>query len=577
MADEYLWKTSNESQMDSHNFIDKEVLYVSDSNGGSYSGQITLETSVLANSGKFLAYNEAYLEIPFVVSMQSNVSLTTATSACNGFLLGLKNGYHQIIDSIQLDFGNANVQQLQPYTNFYVSYKLNTELSQLDVQKYGDIIGFDLDNGTSSQYNAAASSQGSGTCNNVVFPSYLGVGVDPAQIPYRTVLDSGNVNQGFLNRMKNNAMDFQVSVDTIAASTGWNSNPGMSTSAPAAAVAKNYFTSNGVSGTGYICQWVMVCTIRMKDISDFMANLPLLRGGYLRMIINYNSCLTTVGLTTSGVKMDMTSYTQLSGRTNPLLMASAASNNPMNLLTALTSDKIVTVGCGVKSTASPASTVNPPITSCRLYVPAYQLNPVQESYYLTAQPTKVVRYDDIYNYNITNIAGNNGGFNSILTNGLVNVKKVVCIPFLTTSGIANAGASSVKTYQSIFDTCPATTSPVLPITNFQVQVSGQNMFQVSEQYDFQQFLDELSQTGLNGGQGLALQSGLISYKNFVHNYRYYVCDVSRRVPAEDRVPKSVVISGTNVSNAAIDLICFIVFERAVTIDMRTGQPIASEL
>lgn len=576
MLDEYLYNVSSTPQVSSQDMIDKEVLFVQDSNGGSYSGQFVIETSSLANSGRFLAYSESYLEIPFIVSFQSSTTLTGADNLVNGFMVGLKNGHHQLIDSIQIDMGNTNVVQLQPYTNYHVSYRLNTELSDSDVKKYGDVIGFSLDNACSATWSAGASASGDGTSNNRLSPANLTAADTIAAPNYRTQLDQNNVNSGFYERQKNKALDLQPATGSVTAGTGWGSNPGISTTALANQVAKSYLTSSGTAGTGNVWQWVVIATIRMRDLCDFFDKIPLLRGVFLRATVNYNSVVGTVTTVAAGPTMIQTSLTQLSGRTNPLMVASSAYGNPSNPAVAGAAGGVFTIGCGIARTSSPTSTVTPPISAVRWYVPAYTMNPLKEEQYMTMNKYKTITYKDIYNYNVLSVASG-GSFNAILTNGIVNPKKVVVIPVFNNAA-GNAATNSLNPAQSFWDIVPAGTSPLAAITNFNVQVSGQNMFQQNENYDFQQFLDEHARTGINGGAfDTGFQSGLIGFKEWTHNYRYYVCDVSRRLPAENNVPKSVVISGTNGCGKILDLFCFVEFERRIVVDLETGQIAKSSL
>ena len=105
--DSYLYEESIDSSSMVKEMAYKEMLYCLDQNSGSYNGQIAFDTSILANSGKWLSYSEAYIQIPFHITAQSSLDATTHIPT--GFALGLKNGYHQIIDSIQVDYNNTNV------------------------------------------------------------------------------------------------------------------------------------------------------------------------------------------------------------------------------------------------------------------------------------------------------------------------------------------------------------------------------------------------------------------------------------------------------------------------------------
>jgi hypothetical protein len=68
-----------------------------------------------------------------------------------------------------------------------------------------------------------------------------------------------------------------------------------------------------------------------------------------------------------------------------------------------------------------------------------------------------------------------------------------------------------------------------------------------------------------------LTSGLFNSLGFEMEYCYYYVDVSRMLPIEESVPKSVQIVGTNSSNKNIDLFCFIEYGCSVDIDILTGS------
>jgi hypothetical protein len=111
--------------------------------------------------------------------------------------------------------------------------------------------------------------------------------------------------------------------------------------------------------------------------------------------------------------------------------------------------------------------------------------------------------------------------------------------------------------------------------NWNLQISGVNIFQENEQYGFQSFQNELYGVGsINGGLCDGMSSGLISQTAFYNNFGYRVANVGRRLPEEDRTPKSVQISGTILSAVPMDLYVFCVFEKEITIDLFSGKRLA---
>ena len=241
------------------------------------------------------------------------------------------------------------------------------------------------------------------------------------------------------------------------------------------------------------------------------------------------------------------------------------------------------------------STVGNLSKSIYLYIPAYTFNPVFEQAYLS-NPVKQIKYTDVYQYQVLNVASGQM-FNNLLTNGIANVKSVLIMPFYsaTTTGtvdfptiVAGSGnglllsvpqmsintglPSGQPVWQSPFD--PAGTgcsSPLCAITNFNIQVSGQNAIYNIERYNFEQFNNQLyGQNAVNGGLTDGITSALIDRQAFDMEYCYYYVNIERMLPVEETVPKSIQILGQNYSSRNLDLYCFIEYGNSISIDALTG-------
>lgn len=572
MADQLLYEQSNEPQGMSEPFISRQTVYIIDQNNGNYSGQIQIDTSSLSNSGKYASYSEAYLQVPLVIVHSANTGTagfnTALTASDAPFAVGLKNGFHQLIHSMSVEYNNTNVIQLTPYTNFDVSYRLMTTMDEVDVRKNGPGIGFYPDSTDSFGWQAAASTSGVGVTNNSNY------------VPVQTVANSyatykGTVgNRGLFERQKYISKQFGLTAGADTMSQ-------FMIQSDAQSVGDNTYVRDTVN---FSHVWNVMATIRLKDMHDFFDKMPLVKGAYLRFIINVNTATHTIRHTVAAGPTDVlsqSSATQASYGSSPLLLASGAANNGYNPIIAAviaanpgagTYDTQLTIGIG-KATAANGTVYTHPSwgAQTRLYVPLYTMNPVQEEQYLSLNRTKKIVYNDIYQYQ-TNVDAT-GSFNALLTNGIPNPKQIVVIPMLQAS--ANPITVATAPYLSPFATEPATTSPLVALKNFNIQLAGVNMFVQNEDYDFEQFKNQLSrQNAINGNLVDGLTSGLISENDFQTLYRYYVCDVSRRLPAEDAVPKSVQILGVSKCQKAISLFTFIHFERSIEIDLQTGQKIA---
>ncbi len=554
--------------------ISKEVLYCVDQNGSAYNGQITLDTSIIGNSLKWASYREAYLEIPYIITLKSSADIDAA-GIVNSFVVGLKNGNHQVLDSIQVIFNNNTVVQSTPFTNIYVGYKLMSTFSADDVYKNGPTIGFCPDTAGSFTYSAGASVYGEGLANNVVSDdSYFGVGIPT----YPGEANTGasrltKVNTGFLQRLKYNGYPLMSGV-----AMGYGGLDILNTTALANTVARSYLSRNGSADAARVWQWNLLLTVRLKDICDFFDKIPLVKGSFMRFIINYNAAEVAITNTlTAGdieaepptadtVTMIRASAVQMkSGRTCPFMIAAGSTGNPSSSIPTGT----LTIASGIGTQYVTNAFEQMILPSVRLNVPSYVLSPEYEAELLRMMPTRKVKYNDIFNYPILAVSAG-GTFNAILTNGLANPVEVVVVPVLNNVA-GNAATASLTPYQSPFDTCPATTTPCAYISNFNILVSGKNVFQQNFNYTYETYINELSSFGaINGNLDTGLTSGLINKFDFENGYGYHVANLSRFPKTSIGVPQSVSVVGTNNTSKIMDYMTFIVFEREIEINMVTG-------
>ncbi len=130
--------------------VGKNMFYIQDQNGGTYNGQILFDSSVVSNSSQCLADSEAYIQIPFQISFTGTVAAGVpavgagaALNSANGFMCGLRNSYYQLIDSIQ-DYTNKNNISSDPFTYFFVKYKLINSMSADDLKRNGDSVSVSI-------------------------------------------------------------------------------------------------------------------------------------------------------------------------------------------------------------------------------------------------------------------------------------------------------------------------------------------------------------------------------------------------------------------------------------------------
>jgi hypothetical protein len=603
-SDKLVFDLSQEIEGSPNVFVKKDWLNILDNMNQNYnSNQSIIDTSQLANSSKFLSYREAYLLCPMMLTLSGGVANTgfqpNTVGRSADYAVGLKNWFGQIIHSLTLDYNGTTIIQQTPFINMWNSFKLMTSLSWSDVSTQGSTIGFYPDDPltwtNSTIQGGLGSTFGSGVCNNSNF-SATGV---PNTFTQFNSYDAGTGNAGLLRRQQ--YINYDPDGAAVAGGVATAFTPAYGTAlggfvpqflTPQSTTQlwKSYIYNKVSSTNSGMLQIAITATIYLKHLHSFFAMCPLLKGVFMKLTLNLNNTSATFSVGASGTatpnpptSMTLTSVSVPVGGVCPILMASASANQGASTLygvDATASTNTFTTSLSVGGRALNNAVVNatgyapsPLAQSIYLYVPAYTFNPIFEQAYLSS-PIKQIKYTDVYQYQVLNISPNSP-FNNLLTNGIADIKSVLLIPFASPSaGTANTNLpTGLPVYQSIFDCagCGMTT-PLTFLTNFNVVVSGQNAIYNTERYNFEQFNNQVyGCNAVNGGQTDGLTSGLFNSLGWDMGYNYYYVNVSRMLPVEESVPKSVQIIGTNTSVKNIDLWCFIEYGVDVSIDILTGS------
>jgi len=104
-------------------------------------------------------------------------------------------------------------------------------------------------------------------------------------------------------------------------------------------------------------------------------------------------------------------------------------------------------------------------------------------------------------------------------------------------------------------------------TNFNVVVAGSNAIYNNEKYSYSFFMNQLAGcNSINDNHTDGISSSLINQLDFETLYNYYYVDISRCLPVEKSVPKSISITGQNLSAVSVDLYCFVCFTQEIQVD-----------
>ena len=612
--DNLVFEESVNAEVEQSEFISKKWIYVNDSNSQNYTSQIVIDSTPLANAGGYINWQEGFIVMPLVVSLTSanTASLpadTTDDSADHTW--AFKAGFWHMINSMTVEFNNQNIVQQTPFLNVFRSFKAHTSFSQDDLISEGSTIGYWPDTAGSWTYSAstpqasstAGTPNGSGLCNNQQTPVLVasnpiaGTSVSAGAPYFVQTAFAGSAGTGVSTGASNPSLlagSQYAHNEGFAKRSDWYGYDPLVTGTMGQDLINDSSTDDLVYRSSVLAKtlgvraWQVYAKLRLKDLNDFFQKAPLLKGSTIRFYINTNqaSCtfvknapvIASAGITTQP-SMVLKSSSVLGGLTQPLMVASSQYGQGCSSLPADTYTLSVSI---VKNTALG---LNAKLQSCRLYAPVYKMNPIAEQRYLSLAPTKKVNYRDIFQYQFSNLDPNSP-FNILVTNGIANIKSVLVVPFISSKTnpyypsatdvdtTAHLGtASTISTLLSPFATSGATPDAIT-LSNFNILVSGVNLFLNNENYDFEQFNNELkSSNQLNGSLTTGLASGLISEDMFSRGYRYYYGNCSRILPSEEGVSRSIQIQGQNLSKVSCDLMVFVEFEKSIVIDISTGARI----
>lgn len=542
-GDFLVYNNGIETQLDDEFFSSRKMLFIQDQNSGVYnSGNIQIDGSSLSNASGYLNWSESYLAVPYIATITT--SAANLGAARKDFALSLKNGSHQIINSFTAEVGGKSLLNLTPYINEVVSYKLMNEFSNEDVHTLGDTLLFHPDSGRSNSYlspNTATQRFDVGINNNVS-STFLAEDITP-----NSTNNVGSTNMGLIKRQLMTSYNATTS--------------GLADIIPKSALdftAKSHVVLVGNRTMVY----KFICIIRLKDLSDLFAKLDMpLKGLYIRFQLQMNQGTQVIsrvaavapagGLPGADAKESITS-TSTTSNTFPIMYNRSSD--------CVADNHTVTIKCGVSNVDNHVGSFN----SVRLYVASYTMRPESEARYLSSGVVKSITYEDVQVFEIKNTPPS-GTINSILTNGISNPTKLVICPHLSAS--SNAGLDPLL---SSYSSEPATVSPI-PLSQFNIQLAGESIQNITEQYNFEMFLNERRSSTLNGGLTKGVSSGLIGQREWESAYRYHVFDLHRRNTETKDVPLSVQVQCQNFSSKTCDLRCFIYYQREMKLDITTGQ------
>lgn len=599
MTDNYEWTKSNMPQgVDTETpYESLNYSYVSDINNGVYAnGSTTLlsfDLSSIYSSDKFIDMSKSFLTVPicYVAQWTSDTVGTAVAPIANASpLVGLKNGYFNLVHSCQLDVNGTTIEQNTPYLNSYVGFKLISQMSSDDYRSFGTSLGLgsELDTPQALRYSSlnvnagafgavAGPFGGNSFSNNCPFTPATGANFGD-QNAYG-IQNSGTYNKGLFSR-----------IERVVDLNNVNTAANLSLYGPSGVAGLNQLNQEmrptyTVSGNYMI--WTDTAVIRMQDILNSMAVLPLSRrfSGNLRLYLNTGS----IGV----------SYRPNATATNLAGMCSSATFNTFSntcplMISALQSQATVVPATAtylttglfiVRATATTINGVNLgasgascQMQSCRLYFPLIKVKIAKSIAYEQENQHKRLCYTAVLQNTISNISAGSQ-YSGLIQSGIKALRGVLIIPFISSSVnglLAANGATAAMTgivpfspLISPFDPAPLSTGP-LGITNLNVSIGSINVLQNVLSFNFENFLEQVSQYEKINSGDFGLSCGLLSQYMWENAYRPYYVDCSRYTASDAITPRNVNITFTNNSNVSCDYLVFTEYFDSAVINVVSG-------
>ena len=550
-------------------FNDKNYAFITDStsNSGSFSsGQITFDLATLNSQSQWINLSEAVIEFPVKVSIQyttDNAGTGGETNTiANLASIVMKNGWHQWIDSCQLIVNNQTIQASQPWENVAAQFRILSSWSQDNLRKWGpsccvavdDCSGDTLNLATAALQNVAGISNTTYTVAATAGKGYDAVSNQATMynkgVAQRSVITNNDINPA--------AASLQTTVLGAAAmKTAGRSNV-------------SYVDLGTTTVNDYIWSANYMATVRLRDICD-INDFPLIKNLKGFLYLSFNSTQVSLTGTTSAAGaaaavVASMNISPLTGHTTPFMINNSATGLVLGsyATTNTTAPVVTVVGSvnGATNTATEAigSTGGPLLTNARLLVPYYLANPKADT--ALSQSNKFFTTLEKIINPITVPAGVT--INYTITTGVANARRLIMLPMWQNLGQATPSTATVLTNPeySPFDSVPGSSGPYCGLSNLQVYLANKPIYQYPVQYDYEQYVQEQAQLGLNGEMISEQTSGLLSQMLWEQNHRFYTVDLSRRMDSEDGSSKSVQVSFTNPSPTfGMKVIAIVQYER----------------
>lgn len=549
-SDHYMVESATTPQDNEALFKSKRHVYSVDSNssGGQFGQEIQFDLGNLGSQGDWTLLSEAQVQIPVFTTIASNDAIfaTSGAATFNPDLTILKNGSHHFVHQASLNINGRTIQDFQNFQNISTHADMMTTWSQEELNKYSSTLHM------SKSLEDYSNFENTTTAN---------------------ILNANGVN---LSDTSKNPSALERKLTQCNVSTGIASVIGQSSGAGKSLVqtttAAGAITAGTIAAGAYVYVKYDTITVRLKDIVPAVKSLPPLRNirGYLYIKVNAIEAKFVTAASASGLISALT-VTSTAGSSTPVQILQTGGTLPSILSSGTASAAgSWSLRCGPLG-SNPSSTLTSPQAAhvnARLVCSKYEANPAVDAA-LSMKKQFTVWERRTNRVTLTPQTGNTFNINA----GVPNPRFVRVYPFFAGEGTTGISAfpDSYNPFMSLVSSEGAMTSPLAQLTNFNVYVGNKAVFQDPQNFDYENFMYEVSKLGMQGGMDSQLGSGLLNSYLWEHFYRYYCADVSRRLDSEDGNLKSIQVQATNATKMIMDLLVDTFSERVYTIDTALCQ------
>jgi hypothetical protein len=570
MADTYILNSSLESQQSEPNkFASEYWVRVQDSNRGTYPGnEVSFDLQALSTYGDWLDMKNSYIELPYNIQLSCDVSGALPVEA-SSYAVGLKAaGFPGLIDSVAITLDEQTLVNYQTngMESVPIFHKFISSASFEDREFYGDLCAMYPDNPNAVTYSESVNGTTGIACNTLK-------ATDSVFDPTKSIISGQNFNSGLKRRCDRTSF-----VSTISGNVPQFDFVDSTGAAPAALVntRKSFFRSP--NPRSYI--WHMNAVIPLKFVSEFFEKVGLQRLANYRLNLHVHNHNSSITLSSAGVASAVSNSNTGFGMC-PYIFTGSSLTNCRGGFQQAGSATVVTIAAGLGGTNSldspfgNQSWFNAHMVKLGIHI---------ESEYLAANLTKRIDYAISQLQTYRGLATGATLTDHQITSSVTRLRGVLIACYLASSinmsaGATNTSFSSGNTGGAIapclspFAAEPYVTIRTTPLTNLQLKVSGEEIYQKSGggvSHAISQYLREVKQYGsVYGGQcaGNGISSGLINPIGFESGLGFQYIDCTKMEnPALNLQSRNISISCTNNSKNMLDIYFWIISERSVSLN-----------